>query len=315
MGCGPAPSTIVPRPGCGSMRLSLSGSDLYWTERATGKVFAVALTPGAEAIELATGQLNPTSISADDSGVYWVNEGDGSEGSSQVFKLALPLGDSEPAVLVTGSGSSADDNVIRAITLHEGTLLYTLGHDVHALTVDADVVVGTATNYDLDPPAAQGYPSALAVSGDYVVWSTALRLGVERDDLSEGASGYAELAESQGNLLLTDLWASAGSAYWGNGEAVVYSSVEDGAGASIAYLAKTPDFSLLTALTIAGDSAYFASDSGLVLAQPLAAVETAKPRQLARDQPGVSSIVKSPDRLIWATSDCAIMGLTADSAP
>ncbi len=318
-GCGPAPSTMVSSPGCGSMRLGLSGSDLYWVERASGKVFTVALSPGVEPLELATGQLNPTGIAVDDSGVYWVNEGDGSEGSSQVLRRALPLTDAAPVVLVTGAGPSVDDNVIRSFALHEGTLLYTLGHDVHAVSVDteiaADMIVGTATNYDLDPPQAQGYPSALAVSGDYVVWSTASRLGIERDDLLEGASGYDELAESQGALLLTDLGASGASAYWANAEAVVSSSVETAAGASPGYLSKSPDFSPLTALTIATDGAYFASSSGLVLAHPLAGVEPAELRQLARDQPLVSSIVKSADRLIWATSECAIVSLPTVSAP
>lgn len=312
-GCTAKPTEIWSGTGCGSIRMVLAGTKLYWAENTSGKIMsldlAAATTPP---VELAIGQLKPTGIATDATGVYWVNEGDGTPGSSKVMKKALPIAAGAPVTLATGTATAPDSDVIRAIAVSKGKVLYTLVHDVHAVSTDeavtADVIVGTATDKDLDPPKPAGLPSGLAVTGDYVAWTTDQRQAIERDDLTEGGAAYAELGESQGMLLLRDLGTDGTNLYWASAEALRLCPLakEDGPGNT--FLTATKDFDAITAFAISAEAAYFAGDKGLVFTDSLTVADPAVPATpLARDQKGVSSMLVAGQELIWATSECKIM--------
>jgi hypothetical protein len=73
---GPAPVLLARIPGCGDARLALSGGKVLWTERATGLVRSLAPSGAATPMTIAINQNLPGPIAADDTNVYWANEGD-----------------------------------------------------------------------------------------------------------------------------------------------------------------------------------------------------------------------------------------------
>jgi hypothetical protein len=290
------------------------GTTLYWVENTSGKVMSLDLaTPAATPVEIATGQLKPSGIAADASGVYWVNTGDGTPGSSTLMKKALPLVAGMPIVLATGSATPPAEDVIRALALTADGVLYTLVHDVHLVSKNEaetdDIIVGTATNLDLETPdKADGLPSALAVSGNYVAWTTDKRQGVERDDLSEGGDGYAELGESQGSILFPDIGVDGENLFWAAAEAIRTTPITKADGPGYKFLTASKDFDALTAFTVVPGAVYFAAMKGAIATHSLTAAEPpVAPVPIARDQQGVSSLVVVGDQLIWATQECKLL--------
>ncbi len=303
--CGDAPTEIGTATGCGSMRLAIQGANIYWTEAMSGKVMSAPLAGGA-AVEVATGQLEPTQIAADAMGVYWVNQGDATAGSSKVMKKALPLAAGAPVTLK----ASADMVKILAITVAAGKLYYGLNHDVHAISTDeavtTDDIVGTATDFDNFPPDGMpsGEPAGLVVSGTKLFWTTATRQGVEGDDTAPGTDGYVELGESQGSLLKQDIGSDGTNGYWVDG-----SNFRRAAMKPLVDVASTPEFDNITAFAMNATTVYFAGEMGLLLKhdlQPPAAGGTPAPAEpVARDQLKTTSVALDAAKVYWA-SDCVI---------
>jgi hypothetical protein len=303
--CGAAPTDIVTATGCGTMRLAIQGMNVYWTETMTGKVMTAPLAGGA-AVEVATGQLEPTQIAADAMGVYWVNQGDATAGSSKVMKKALPLAAGAPVVLK----ASPDMVKILAITVAAGKLYYGLGHDVHAISTDeavtTDDIVGTATDFDNFPPDGMpsGEPAGLAVSGTRLFWTTATRQGVESDDTAPGTEGYVELGDSQGSLLKEYIASDGTNGYWVDG-----ANFRRAAKKPLVDIASTPDFDNITAFAMNATNVYFAGETGLVLKHDLmppamgATPSAATP--VVREQLKTTSMVLDAAKVYWA-SDCVV---------
>ncbi len=307
--CGDAPVQVGMVPGCGSVRMALSGASLYLTAKMSGAVQTLPVA-GGSATDLASGQASPSQIAADASGVYWLVDGDGSPGSSKVMKKSLPLGASPPVVL---KASSTDK--IRALTVHANKLYYAVGHDVHAISTDekvtSDDVVGRAINYDVNPPDGMpsGEPSGLAASDALVCWTTAARQGVERDDILPGVAGYVELGESQGDLLLDDIATDGTYVYWANGDQLVRAKADTKGNVNVS---KTFKSDAITAFSISATDVYFASQTGGLLkhvltppADPNNDATVVPPAALARDQMNVSSVVLDAAHVYWA-SGCSI---------
>lgn len=304
--CGEPPRQLNVSASCGSIRLTAAGQVLYWTEKASGKVSSVPAAGGQAPTELATGQKNPTQIAADETAVYWVNEGDGTASSSTLMKK-LPT--QAPVVLAT----SPDATPILAVAVHAGRVYYGLGHDVHSLSAldgSDDIIVGTATNYDIDFPVGlpSGEPAALAVTDTFVFWTTAERQGVEREDVMEGqlpngtdTSGYRELGESQGSLVLHDIGAKGRFAYWANGANVFRASE-----APPEPIAQLLDFSSVVSLAISDSQIYLATDTGEILRHSLAPDVATPPALLAVEQNGLLSVAVDDANVYWATDDCIL---------
>lgn len=313
--CGPKPAELLRADGCGSMRLVVAGSNLYWTESQSGKVRAMPLA-GGPAADVATGQAAPSMLVADDKAVYWINQADVA-GMSKIMKALVGGPVVAPVTLKTATVAAPDK--IAAIAVGGGKLFYTLGHDVHAISTDetsitGDTVVGTAINKDVSPPVESGEPSGLALSGKDIVWTTANRQGVERDDTDAGMGGYVELGQSQGGLLLSDIALDATYAYWANGQSFVRNKLAATAPIPDGAILVTPSFDNdITAFAINATHVYAATAAGQLLKHSL--IPQANPNDdstavpavdLARDQGAPTSVVLDATRVYWATKDCTI---------
>ncbi len=165
--CAAPPEELAKASKCGSVRLALLGSQLFWTEQQSGRVRAVAVT-GGDVAEVASGQVAPGRIAIDEHGVYWVASGDGTSGSSEVMAAALPLGNA-PVALKTAPGTDP----FVGVAVQAGKLYYGLLHDIHSISTDpgdaTDVIVGVsfARNDTMEP---DGVPDGLSVHGDRVYW-------------------------------------------------------------------------------------------------------------------------------------------------
>jgi hypothetical protein len=295
---------------CGTIRLAIQGSSVYWVEQGSGKVQTAPIT-GGSAVLVAGAQQAPSGIAVDGTGLYWVTAGDGTIGSSKIWKKSLPLAAGEPELLK--AAPSTDE--ILAIAVRAGKLYYALGHDVHALATEAgddDIIVGTATNLDASPPTGvpSGEPAGLAVDETFVFWTTATRQGVERDDIVAGTSGYVELGESQGSLLLHDIESDGTHAYWANGDQLLRAQNDVKGGVTVT---KTSAFDAITAFAINASDVYFGGAEGTVFkhsltppADPNDDASIVPPAALARDQMNVSSVALDGTRVYWA-SGCALL--------
>ncbi len=297
---GKDPTELAVTTGCGTVRLAVTASDVYWTESASGRVMTVPIA-GGTAREVATAQSDPGDIAVDASGVYWVNRGNG----SRVMKKPLPPTDSAPSVLKQGTGAEG----FLALAVRDGVVYYSQAHDVHAISTDENVtgddVVGTAINYDVNPPDGEpsGNPAALAVTETTVYWTTAQRFGVESDDIQPGIAGYRELGQSQMNLLLEDIAADGIYAYWAKGEFLVRARAGTLGDFTVT---TTPDASAVAAFAISEDDVYLATESGDILVHALTPEDPVEPASLlVVGQPDVTAVAVDTARVYWA-SGCAI---------
>ncbi len=243
--------------------MASDGTDLYWTDIAGGNVWTMPIA-GGTAQSVATGQLEPDSIAVDADGVYWINDGDGTPGSSTVMKKALPLIDGAPVVLKT-----LDDPRSNTLALADSTLYYAELHDVHAIstdeTVTGDIIVGSAPGVD----DTDGIPVGLAVDPTYVVWTTLRHIGnaagvsaVERDDRLEGTDAYLELGETVGTEYY-DLVANGTNAYWITYAGIMTTSlVTPKVQLLAASLDVTPGYNVITSLAIDATNVYFSTYLG-----------------------------------------------------
>jgi hypothetical protein len=269
-----------------------------------------------------TGELSPTQIAADATGLYWVNQGNGSAGTSTVKKVVLPLAATPAAVTFKTAAAAAD--VIPALAAHAGKLYYSLKTDVHQISTDekvlTDVIVGRSINYD-DPanPVILGDPKGLAVNDTVVVWSTpGDRNAVEAHTLTAVAdvkdqTGYAKLGKSIGALLPTgDVGIDAKYGYWVDGEKFARNTI-DAKEAIPETITTAPDSKKITAFALNAMNVYASAEDGRLFKHSLTPPtdpndeKTIVPAVLfARDQMGVSSIVVDGTKVYWITSDCML---------
>jgi hypothetical protein len=85
--CTKKPVELTKGTGCGAMRLAVQGANVYWSEPLTGKIRSMPLAGGA-AVDVATAQVAPSYVAADETGVYWIVDGAAAAGSSKVMKKA-----------------------------------------------------------------------------------------------------------------------------------------------------------------------------------------------------------------------------------
>jgi hypothetical protein len=297
------------------MRLAVQGANVYWSEPLTGKIRSMPLAGGA-AVDVATAQVAPSYVAADETGVYWIVDGAAAAGSSKVMKKALPLAAGEPEVLAT----SATAAKILGIAVRGGKLYYSLVNDVHQISTNkataGDIIVGTAVNYD-DPAKIEGEPHGLAVNETMVAWTdVGDRNGVEADDiLVESAtpltdkSGYVELAQSVGGLKYP-IAVDATYAYWLDGSRFVRNKLAATAPVPDPAIMESPKAADFSAFTITADTVYASNVNGLILKHsltpPAEGMEPVEPAPIARDQMTPSAVVTDGVKLYWATADCAI---------
>ncbi len=305
--CGTKPTELLPKgAGCGAMQLVVQGGTVYWTEAMSGKVRSMPVAGGAPT-DIATGQMAPSAIVADAKGVYWVNTG-----NNKIMKVALPVVAGAPEELKAAEGA---DKVF-GIAVAMDKLYYTLKNDVHQISTTkgaADIIVGTAVNYDPPAPKIEGSPHGVATNGTSIAWTdVGDRNGVEADDVLvetdplTDKTGYAELAQSVGDLK-PQIAVDATYAYWLNGTDLVRNK--------LAAATPVPDLPIMVAprdpgfiaFAINATSAYASTSDGQILKHALSVDEPVIPSiAVARDQMMATSVAVDATSVYWATSDCAI---------
>lgn len=310
--CTKKPVELSQGAGCGAMRLAVQGTNIYWTEPMAKKVRSMPLVGGA-AVEVATAEDSPSRIAADDTGVYWIEDG---STSSKVMKKALPLAAGAATALVTHTLVASER--ILGIAVHGGKLYYSLAHDVHQISTAGagDIIVGTAVNYDA-PAKIEGEPHGLAVNETMVAWTdVGDRNGVEGDDiLVESAtpltdkSGYVELAQSVGGLKY-EIAVDATYAYWLDGSRFVRNKLAATAPVPDPAIMESPKASDFGGFAITATDVYASNADGLILkhslSPPAEGMDPVEPAPIARDQMVPTSVVTDGVKLYWATADCAI---------
>ena len=312
--CRAAPKDLATATGCGGgVRLAIEGANLYWTEKATGKVRTMSIDGGA-ITDVATGQRGPTQIAADANGVYWANQGDGSDASSQLMKRALPLADGAPTVLKTATAA----DTFPAIAVGASKLYYALHTDVHQISTDEgvadDIIVGRSVTFSSTAaPRVYGEVVNLAVSPTKVIWgSPGTRNVVETHDLTEwkdiaDMTGYARLGKTV--TTTSDVGIDARYGYWRDGERFLR-DVVDAKMALAEVVTLAPYSKLITAFALNATAMYASTEDGSIFTHSLIPANPADdnaivaPVLIARNQTNVSSMVVDDTTLYWVTSDC-----------
>jgi hypothetical protein len=310
--CGPAPHELAKAAACGDVRLALVGSQLFWTERKSGRVRALSLQGGAD-VEVASGELAPNRIAADDGGVYWVDAGDGSSGSSKVMQAAQPVG-SAPAIPVV-TAPSTDPFV--GVAVDAGKLYYGLGHDIHAVAADSsdstDVIVGVSFARN-DTRMPDGAPEALTVHDGRVYWIVTTVGSVESDDLLAGVDGTPRVGHS-GQLWPNDLGFAGNYVYYA-AFASLYAAQTDMPALAVG---SSADDAAVEAFAVNATNGYFGDQGGRLSRHDLALpagpdFQPTPSLPLARDQGDITSVVLDDANVYWASvdatsGDCAIRRL------
>jgi hypothetical protein len=298
--CDAAPTTLVPATvGCGSMKLAASGDKVYFTDQLHGTVTSVAKTGGA-ATPLVQNQMQPTSIAVTAHALFWIASG------SKSLMTASLTGES-PTALATATSD------LGGFTLSADgmTAYFSVETKVNKVSATPGGAVTEVGHEDT------GIPKALAVSGNLLAFPADLNGDVDvmtmgaapavcasEDSTTAKNSNCKRLARSQGSIVLDAIYIVAGKAYWANGTAVTSAPTDqNNALNDIVVQSPSPVANTITALAIAGETAYFADDDGGVYSSPLTVGATAK--VLARGQGKPTAIAVDDTHVYWA-SDCAI---------
>lgn len=322
--CGAKPKTLATATGCGGgARLATDGKNVYWTEKTTGKVRSVPVA-GGTVVDVATGQLAPTQIAVDASGVYWVNQGTDAAASSTLVKKTLTAAAAAaPTVLVTAKGTTK----LLGLAVNKGLVYYSETTNVHQVTLDAqdkvtkDIMVGIAVNYDEGKMEVSGMPVGIAANDGFVVWTTPIdRRGVESHTIvpvtnaTDNKTGYGKLGKSVGALLESgDVALDATHGYWVDGSRVERGGLTTTNGI-YEVVASAPDGENFTAFAVGGAKMYASSSGGRILTHSLLPPadpnnDTALPTPIARDQKDVSSVTTDAANVYWITGECVIGSL------
>lgn len=313
--CQALPTEVALATDCGGeLSLAAFGTHLYFTEPTTGRVRTMPLA-GGEISDIALNQLKPTAIGVDASGVYWLNNGNGSPGSSAIMKRDFGA----PAARALVSG---DATPLNALAIANGKLYYALGSRAHQRGTDEahtdDVVVGMNVVVKETGEAVEesGPIDSLAVNATHIAWANDVDGTVQSHPLA-----LADLAKGSDFRLLGRNYASnpqalaiGGSyAFWNFGVEVMRASLVDAAsswkGVADGW---TPD--AMTALVLDDSRLYGASADGFILAHslepPLDWPRDPEPTwPLTRDQGKITSMVVVGRELYFVNDACAIRKL------
>lgn len=338
------PVVLARAPGCGAARLALAGGTLYWTERATGAVKKLVVTSDAGPPTLvASNQPSPGPIAADDTAVYWSNEGD------RTIRTAPLGGDGGVADGGASDGGAAAPlltatAVVSALAAGDGVLYYSAG----ASTYEVPRAGGASKTLATFATCRPSTPGALAVGAGYLYQTTDLLQFItrERTDGTQlgnnpcvaADAGAPQIAipetvtHTQGALLLDALYVTASEVVWADHTWIGAKTVASLAQATSRDVAQSAGSNLITGFVVTGASVYLAEndDPGggptahTIQIAPLGAAatdaETPTATVIATGQRGARSFVADATHVYWAThepsatsrapDDCAIVSLT-----
>jgi hypothetical protein len=285
--CLPAPVELARvAGGCGAMALAVAGGTLYFTDQDHGTVSSVATAGGAAAKILAMTQAMPLAIVADDTGVYWANQGD-----NTIMKAALPAG-----TVTTLTTATAP---VQGLAVRAGVLFFSRAMDV--------LKISTAGGAAPTPVGSSvGKPIALALDATMVYWNADLEAAVQRHP-QDGSGMTAPIAESQGSLLLNAIDIVGGQVIWASAGTITSkagpTSTKDDASHLIV---GTANSDTVTGF-VATDTTVYLGEDGQVEKAPLPTANEAT--VIAKGQPEPSSFAADATHIYWRTKDCAILKL------
>jgi hypothetical protein len=266
-------------PACGAARLALAGGNVYWTERATGAVKAVAAaSSGATPTIVATGQMTPGAIAADDVAVYWSDEGD------MTIRQAPLLGPTDGGVDgggPTDGGGPADGGadggapfvsapaVVKGLLASGGFLYYTSGPS--ALRIPR--AGGASLTLASFAVCRMSQPVALALDSDYLYQTDVLNQYITRE-LNDGTqlvnnpcvaadAGAPQIAapttitHSQGELYLDALYRAGDEVVWADHTNIYAKLVATGT-VSAREVANSAGANTITGFVVTGANVYLA---------------------------------------------------------
>ena len=317
--CGATPATLVPAAaGCGTIRLALSGANLYWTEELSNKVKWMAVAGAGTPTEITNPGMTPGLIQSNGTTAFWVAKGDKSIRKSVAGAAAT--------IVVPGGAGEIDG---LALSADGKTVFYT-----YTVRDAGRKVIGSPTIFKVADDGTNklevghedsGVPHALAVEGALIAFPTELNGDVDVMTIGETPAVCASMDSTTAvNKNCTrisqsqapnyeGMYVISGKAYWSNMSAVNAKSATD-ASANAVIVGSADQANKITAFAISNDTLFFAGDepSGNVYRTPLSGTGTAA-TAIARKQVGVSSLVANATTAYWATAACAIVSVSLGS--
>jgi hypothetical protein len=325
----PAPTVLARLPGCGAARLVVAGGKVLWTERATGAVKSLAAgAPGGTPAVVAANQPMPGAITADDTNVYWANEGD-----RTIMKAPLAGGAATP--LLTAP------EVVAGIVASAGTVYYGAGPSTYKVASAGGAPVTLMTF----PACRTSTVGAVALDATHLYQTDHNQLFLTRERI-DGTQMINDrcaadppnapkiqapdtISHSQGGLLLDALAVVGGEVVWadhGNINAKAGAGDTTTGSRPVAY---TLGGNTITGFAVAGASVYFGESAdppgqagaGAVEVAPLDPGEAGAgdPTIVARDQPNAGAFTADATHVYWVTrtastvatgpDDCALVRL------
>jgi hypothetical protein len=258
--CLPAPVQLAAVPGCGAAHLVLSGGNVVWTERATGAVRSLAVaSPGGTPTTIATAQMLPGPLTADDAAIYWANEGD-----KTIMKA--PLGGAAPAALLTAPA------VVSGLLASGGTVYYGAGPSSYRV----ESTGGASTTIMTFATCRTSRPGALAVDLDHLYQTDFNQQLLTRGKLdgtqmandpctadpttAPKIPAPETITHTQGELLLDTIAVSSGQVIWADGSSLDAKPVTGGT-QNAQTLALSAGGFPITGFVISGSSIYLGETS------------------------------------------------------
>jgi hypothetical protein len=320
----------------------LAGGTLYWTERATGAVKKLAVaSPAGTPTLVATNQPSPGPIAADDTAVYWSNEGD------RTIRTAPVAGDGGASDGGASDGGAAPlltaPQVVSALLASDGVLYYSAGSGTYQVPRTG----GSPTTLASFATCRPSTPGALALGGAYLYQTADLLQFItrERTDGTQlgnnpcvaADAGAPQIAipetvtHTQGALVLDALYVAAGEVVWADHGWVAAKTVASLTQATSRDVALSAGSNNITGFVVTGASIYLgeSDDPGAgptahtIQVAPFGAAgvgdEAPSGTVVATDQRGARSFVADATHVYWAThtpsatsgapDDCAIVSL------
>jgi hypothetical protein len=343
--CLPAPVVLARAPGCGAARLALAGGTLYWTEHATGAVRSVAVSSPGTPTPVASNQMAPGPIAADDVAVYWSNDGDGT-----IMRAPLAGVDGGASDAGAADGGAADGGAAPLLTapaaakglLASGGFLY---YDTGPSTLRVARTGGTPTTLATFATCKMSTPVALALDATYVYQTDTLSQFITRarndgtqlvnNPCVAADAGAPQIAapetitHSQGELYLGALYRAGDEVVWAD-HTNIYAKLVQGAITS-REVANSAGENIITGFVVTGASVYLAEGVDPVagptsytvqvapLGTPDGGGDTPMGAIIAVDQMNASSFAADATRVYWTThtpsatagapDDCQIVSL------
>jgi hypothetical protein len=307
-------ASVVPdAPGCGALHLASTVDVLYWTDQGHGTV--KSLTRTCVQTTIASHEVNPGLIIAAGPYLYWVNSTVAGAMTTSTIRMVYASGGT-PSDVVTEVNATGGIRGLAAVP--RGTqIFYSAGTNVRAIGI-----APSGPAFDVAHEELGGVPTALAISGDMIAFSTDINGDVDVVTVVAGTvascgkrdpndpSGEALLmvnctrvARSQGELYFGNLVLRNGTVYWSNSGSIVSNPVTPNVAQNNQQITSSSGGGALTTFIGENSTDFYFAEDGLIEKTPPIVGSTAV--NLARGQAAPSSMALTSGGLYWSTG-CAI---------